>query len=443
VAQVPETYYATNADGDRVAYQVVGDGPVDVLVNRPTLFPVDLMWDEPRLVHFLHRLSSFCRHIWFDPRGTGASDGITHGDVRLLEGITDDMVTVLDAVGVRRAALLGLGVASGVLFAATHPDRTTALVLYNATARFRRADDYPDGLSDREIERRLQVGPGVTNPGVASVEQIAPGLADDRRFRRWFDRAQRLTLGPHEAAWRLKGSYEIDVRDVLGAIQAPTLVVYRSSAERAALSRYLADHIEGAKRVELEGDDMFVFSGGSGGFLEATEEFLTGQKPRRSADRVLATLLFTDVVESTELLGRLGDRRWRELLVTHDALVREELDRFRGHEVKFTGDGFLSTFDGPARAVRCACAIRDALAALGLDLRAGLHTGEIEQHGDDLAGIAVHVAQRVMAQAQPGEVLVTRTVADLIGGSDIDLVDRGEHHLKGVTGAWRLFSVDA
>jgi class 3 adenylate cyclase/pimeloyl-ACP methyl ester carboxylesterase len=441
VPEVPETRYASNADGDHVAYQVVGDGPIDVLVNRPTLFPVDLMWDEPRLVYFLNRLSSFCRHIWFDSRGTGASDGIAHGDVRLLEGITDDMVAVLDAVGVQRAALLGLGVSSGVLFAAAHPDRTTALVLYNATARFRRADDYPEGISDDEIERRLQLGPGVTNPGVASIEQVAPALADDVRFRRWFDRAQRLTLGPKEAAWRLKGSYEIDVRDVLGAVQAPTLVAYRSGAGRPAHSRYLADHIAGAKLVELEGDDVLPFTGESGQLLDAIEQFLTGQQAPAPADRMLATLLFTDVVDSTQLAGRMGDRRWRELLRTHDAVVRDELDRFRGREVKFTGDGFLTTFDGPARAIRCACAIRDALHAIGLEVRAGVHTGEIERHGDDVAGIAVHVAQRVMTRAQPGQVLVSRTVADLIAGSDIDLDDLGEHDLKGVPGPWRLFTV--
>ncbi len=436
MAEVPETRFATNADGDHIAYQVIGDGPIDVLVNRLTIFPVDLMWDEPRLVSFLNRLSSFCRHIWFDPRGVGASDGLAHGDVRLLESISDDMVTVLDAVGVERAVLLGLNVPTGLLFAATHPERTSALVLFNATARFRAADDYPEGLSDDEIERRSRR----RGPGGFSVEAVAPSMADDDRFRRWFDRAQRLTVEPGEAVWRF-GSYEIDVRDVLGSVRAPTLVVYRRGVPSAAQYRYVADHMAGAERVELEGDDMLPFFGDSAAVLDAIEEFLTGRHAPPPVDRVLATLLFTDVVESTQLAGRLGDRRWRELLVSHDAAVREELERFRGREVKFTGDGFLATFDGPARAIRCACAIRDALSALDLQVRSGLHTGEIELHGDDLAGIAVHVAQRVMTLAQPGEVLVSRTVADLIAGSDIELLDLGEHDLKGVPEPWRIFGV--
>jgi class 3 adenylate cyclase len=443
VANAADTRFAKNRDGDYVAYQVVGDGPIDVLVNRLTIFPVDLMWDEPRLAQFLNRLSSFCRHIWFDPRGTGASDGIAHRDVRLTESVVDDMVTVLDAVGVERAVLLGLNVPPALLFAATHPERTAALVLFNAMARIREADDYPEGMSDREIEAHsTRHAPGVPSPSVTSVEAVAPSLVDDARFRGWFDRAQRLTLTPKEAAWRLMGSYEVDVRDVLGSIRAPTLVIYRRGVRSAAQSRYLADQIHGAERVELDGDDVLAFTGNSSAVLDAIEEFLTGHHTPPPVDRVLATLLFTDLVESTQFAGRLGDRRWRELLESHDVVVREELDRFRGREIKFTGDGFLATFDGPARAIRCACAIRDALGALGLEVRAGLHTGEIELHGKDLAGIAVHIAQRVMTLAQPDQVLISRTVADLIAGSDIELFDLGEHDLKGVPGPWRLFSVD-
>jgi len=431
VAEAPGTRFATNADGDHVAYQVVGDGPIDVLVNRPTVFPVDLMWDEPHVAHFLNRLSPFCRHMWFDPRGTGASDGIAHGDVRLLESVVDDMVTVLNAVGVRRAVLLGLSIPAGLLFAATHPERTHALVLVNAFARFRKAEDYPEGFPDEEIAGLLPRYPGVP-------EVVAPSLVHDPRFRSWFERAARLTVSPNEAAWRRIGTLDTDVRGVLSAIRAPTLVVCRGGSRAAAGSRYLASHIDGAQYVEVPGEDSAPFSSAA---LDTIETFLTGRHAPPPVDRVLATLLFTDLVESTRLAARLGDRRWRELLESHDAVVREELDRFRGREVKFTGDGFLTTFDGPARAIRCACAIRDALAALGLDVRAGLHTGEIERHGDDVAGIAVHIAQRVMASAEPGKVLVSRTVADLIAGSDIDLLDLGEHDLKGVPTPWRLFSV--
>ena len=431
VAEMPETRFAMNGDGDHVAYQVVGDGRIDVLVTRPTLYPVDLMWDEPHVVQFLNRLSSFCRHMWFDPRGTGASDGIAHEDVRLLETVVDDMVTVLNAAGVQRAVLLGLGIPAGLLFAATHPERTHALVLVNAFARFRKAEDYPEGFPDELIETLLPRYPGVP-------EAVAPSLMDDVRFRRWFHRAARLNVSPNEAAWRRIGTVETDLRGVLDAIRAPTLVVCREGARATAGSRYLATHIEGAQYVEVPGEDSPPFSSAA---LDPIETFLTGNHPPPPVDRVLATILFTDLVESTQLAGRLGDRRWRELLASHDAVVREELDRFRGREVKFTGDGFLATFDGPARAIRCACAIRDALDALGLEVRAGLHTGEIERHGDDLAGIAVHIAQRVMTHAGPRQILVSRTVADLIAGSDIDLLDRGEQELKGVSGTWRVFSV--
>ena len=431
VVAVPETRYARNASGDHVAYQVVGDGPIDVLVSRPTLFPVDLMWDEPHVVHFLNRLTSFCRHLWFDPRGTGASDRIAHGDDRLLEGLVDDMVTVLDAAGVRRAVLLGLSIPAGLLFAATHPERTQALVLVNAFARFRKAEDYPEGFPEELIATLLPRYPGVP-------EAAAPSLVDDLRFRRWFERAARLNVAPNEAAWRRIGTIETDLRGVLSAIRAPTLVVCRAGSMAAAGGRYLARHIDGAQYLEVPDEDTAPFASGA---LDPIESFLTGRHAPPPVDRVLATILFTDLVESTQLAGRLGDRRWRELLASHDAVVREELDRFRGREVQGTGDGFLATFDGPARAIRCACAIRDALDALGLEVRAGLHTGEIERHGDDLAGIAVHIAQRVMTHAGPGHVLVSRTVADLIAGSDIDLLDLGEQELKGVPGPWRLFSV--
>jgi class 3 adenylate cyclase/pimeloyl-ACP methyl ester carboxylesterase len=389
-------------------------------------------------VYFLNRLSSFCRHIWFDPRGTGASERIDPTEWRLAETTVEDMVAVLDAVGSERATLLQCGgVGVHLLLGATHPERTTALVLVNSYARYRRADDFPEGLSDRDVDELLTRF-AVTGP---RVEANAPSLVGDARFGRWFDRAVRLMCPPHDHLRRRRSAHEIDLRGVLGSVRAPTLVVCRRDLSLAPHSRYLAEHIAGAEYVELPGSDGLPFVGDADAVLDAIEEFVTGQLPAPKADRVLATVLFTDLVESTSRAEQMGDRRWRELLATHDTVVRAELDRFSGREVKTTGDGVLATFDGPARAIRCACAIRDAVQALGVQVRAGVHTGEIEIRGDDIAGIAVHVGQRVASQAGPGEVFLSRTVADLIAGSDIDLIDRGEHELKGVSGTWRLFTV--
>jgi class 3 adenylate cyclase len=447
VAEAPETRFATTSGGDRVAFQVIGEGPLDVLVTGRPLFPIDLMWDEPRVVYFLNRLSAFCRHIWFDPRGTGASDRIGSTDVRLLETLVEDILGVIDEVGCERVVLVQLaGSAFSALFAATHPERTRAVVLVNSAARYRWADDYPCGLSDEEIDESVARF-AATGP---TVEVMAPSLVDDARFRRWFDRVVRLTCPRRDHVWRYRSGLDVDFRGVLGSVQAPTLVVYRRDIvyqgdqryiDIAPLSRYMADHIEGAECVELQGQDRLPYVGDASAVLDAIEEFLTGRLATPQVDRVLATVLFTDLVDSTPQAAQMGDRRWRELLATHDTLVRAELDRFDGQQVKSMGDGVLATFDGPARAIRCACAIRDAVQALGVAMRAGLHTGEIERAGDDIAGIAVAVGQRVSSHAGPGEVLISRTVADLVAGSDIALFDRGEHELKGVSGTWRLFSV--
>jgi class 3 adenylate cyclase len=447
VAEVPETRFATTSSGDRVAFQVIGEGPFDVVVTGHPLIPIDLMWDEPRVVYFLNRLSAFCRHIWFDPRGTGASDLIGSMEGRLFETFIEDMVAVIDEVGCERVALLQLaGSAYSALFAATHPERTRALVLVNTAARYRRADDYPFGLSDEGFDEAVARF-AATGP---TVEAMAPSLVDDARFRRWFDRAVRLTCPRRVHVWRYRIGLDVDLRGVLGSVQAPTLVMHRQDIgvqreqryiKAAPLSRYLADHIDGAECVELDGEDRLPYVGDADAVLDAIEEFLTGQLATPQVDRVLATVLFTDLVDSTPRAARMGDRRWRELLATHDAVVRAELDRFDGREVKSMGDGVLATFHGPARAIRCACAIRDAVRALGVEMRAGLHTGEIELRGDDITGISVVVGQRVSSRAGPGEVLISRTVADLIAGSDIELRDQGEHELKGVPGTWRLFSV--
>jgi class 3 adenylate cyclase len=328
-----------------------------------------------------------------------------------------------------------VGVPTGLLFAATHPERTTALVLINATARVRRAEDYPEGLTDEQIDGTLVGGLNI------AAAMLAPSLVGDGRFVRWLDRASRLTCPPEDMAWRGRLIYDIDVRDALSAIRVPTLVVSRRERRTAAQTRYVADHIAGARYVELPGADVLPFVGDANAILDAVEEFLTGKLASPELDRVLATLLFTDLVDSTAREAAMGDQRWRELLATHDGIVRDVVEEFRGRTVKFTGDGVLAIFDGPARGIRCAVAIRDRIRALDLDMRAGLHTGEIDLLDDDVSGIAVNIAQRVASTAGRGEVLVSRTVADLLAGSNIQFGDRGEHQLKGVPGTWRLFHV--
>jgi class 3 adenylate cyclase len=439
VRDVVETRYATVEGGAQVAYQAIGDGPIDVLVNRPPMFPVDMMWEEPRVVRFLDRLSSFCRHVWFDSRGTGASDSIAHEDGRLVESYVDDMVAVVDDLGCDRVALLGLGQAVGVLFAATHPDRTRALVLADSSVRFRYGVGYPAGWSDREMDERIE---GVRKGGLlGSPEIYAPSLSGDVAFRRWYNRAGRLNCRPGDRVWRVESASNTDLRAALGALRVPTLVITHRDRPGADQSHYIATQIDGAKHLDLPGSDSLPYAPDSVASLDTVEEFLTGRLPQVQLDRVLATILFTDIVNSTGQAASLGDRRWRELLDRHDAVVEREVERFRGRRVKSTGDGVLATFDGPGRAVRCAGAIRDGTHALGLEIRAGLHSGEVELHEDDVSGIAVHIGQRVAAQAGPNEVLVSRTVADLLAGSDFCFRDQGEHELKGVTGTWRLFQV--
>jgi class 3 adenylate cyclase/pimeloyl-ACP methyl ester carboxylesterase len=437
---VPETVYAKTGGGS-IGYQVVGAGPPDVLLAKSAFLPVDLMWDEPRLARFLNGLSSFSRHIWFDPRGMGSSDPIAPVEGRLIESIVDDMIAVLDELGCERAVVLGATGQPALQFAATHPERTSALVLINPTARLRRADDYPEGLAEDDVEafqawRREVWGTGRV------LRLWAPSLAGDTRFARWFARCERLSNPPQGFAWRQRATFEVDVRHLLGAIRVPTLVLARAGSVGSEQGRYVAERIDGARYVEFPGEDYLFFVGDTGPLLDAIEEFVTGRLPRHGVDRVLATVLFTDVVSSTDQVAGMGDRRWSELLTTHDSLTRAELERFRGREIQTTGDGFLATFDGPGRAVRCACAIRDAVRAIGIHVRVGLHTGEIELHADEIGGIAVHIAQRVQALAQPDEVLVSRTVTDLVGGSGIPFADRGTHALKGVPDPWHLFAVE-
>jgi class 3 adenylate cyclase/pimeloyl-ACP methyl ester carboxylesterase len=418
---------------------VIGDGPIDVLVVNRGGVPIDHMWDEPSFVRTLDRLSSFGRLICFDSWGMGASAPLPRVEARVLESAVDEMVGLLDAVGCERAAVLDFGGGwASMLFAATHPERARALVLHSPSARLRKAADYPEGLSEDEIERRL-TGFWRTWGTGGVLRFIAPSVVGDARLVRWLARCERLSTTPDEALWRMRAWFETDLRDVLSAINVPTLVVTLPGHKTTAPSRYVAEHIEGARIIAVPSELLF-FAGDTGPMLDAIEEFLTGKLPTHDIDRVLATVVFTDVVGSTEQAARLGDRRWRELLASHDSLVRGELERFRGRAVKSMGDGFLATFDGPGRAVRCASAIRDAVMGLGVEVRVGVHTGEIELQDDDVGGIAVHIAQRVMTAAQPGEVVVSSTVRDLVAGSGITFEDRGARELRGVPEQWRLFA---
>jgi class 3 adenylate cyclase len=434
VAEVPETNFADTPLG-RIAYQVVGDGPIDLLVTHSPVFPIDLMWEEPSLVRFLDRLSSFSRHVWFDPRGRGASDPLPHVEQRFRESFVDDMLALLDHLGWDQVALVG-DVPPQLLFAASHPERTKALVLLNTGARsvsFRELS--PAALTEFLDQVRRRWGTG------ASLDHVAPSMAGDARLRRWLGRSQRLLCTADEIYWRSEGAAAVDMRPALGSVQAPTLFVYRQGLRNAALIPDDAQHVKGAKVVELLGEDFLFFAGDSGPMLDAIEEFLTGHLPAHHSDRVLATVLYTDMVGSTEFIAKMGDRRWKDLLATHDVLAEAEVERYRGQKVKSTGDGVLATFDGPGRAIRCGCAIRDAVRSLGIDVRAGLHSGEIELRGDDVAGMAVHIGARVSALAGAGEVFVSSTVKDLVAGSGIDFEDRGEHVLKGVPGSWKVYAV--
>ena len=371
------------------------------------------------------------------------SDPLTGSNT--LEQWVDDALTVLDAAGSRRTAFFGTDPAGAVvatMFAASHPERTTRLVLFNGATRFLWSDDYPWGWPAEELERRLDAV--VDRKLTGSIDPtILPSAEADDEFRRWRIRAQRRGLSPlrtraaHEAIWRS------DLRPVLDTITTPTLLLYREVGPAATNQHgdYLAAHLRDARLITLSGTDALPFLGDVVGLVAEVQEFLTGARSEPVPDRILATVLFSDIVDSTAQATSLGDRTWTERLDAHDALVRRELQRFRGREIKTTGDGFLATFDGPARAIRSACAIRDGAQTLGISVRVGLHTGEVEVRRDDIGGIAVHTAARVQGRAEPGEVCVSRTVVDLVAGSGITFDDRGEHELKGVTGAWRLFAV--
>jgi pimeloyl-ACP methyl ester carboxylesterase len=436
-----ETHYARSGDA-HIAYQVVGDANLDLVLLPGAFSHVEHQWEEPSFARFLHRLASFSRLIVLDVRGTGLSDRAV--DLPTLEEQIDDILAVLEEVGSERAALFGLSQGGGLasLFAATHPARTSALVLFGAYARSMWAEDFSWGRTPEEYDELMRLADEGWGTGVF-LPLVAPSAANDASFKVWLAKQERLAGSPGANLAFFRAQREADVRHVLPAIQAPTLVMQRreDAYRRVEHGRYLAETIPGATYIELPGRDNLPYVGDQEAILDEVQEFLTGVRHSAEPDRVLATVLFTDIVGATARAAELGDRAWRDLLERHNAVVRRELERGRGREVDTTGDGFLATFDGPARAIRSAHAIAERIQALALDIRSGLHTGEVELVGDHVRGIAVHIGARTAALAGPGEVLVTSTVKDLVAGSGIEFEDRGMRALKGVPGDWRVFRV--
>jgi pimeloyl-ACP methyl ester carboxylesterase len=442
VSERPDTRYARAPDGTSIAYQVVGDGPLDLVYASGIWSNVELMWDEPAWARFLERLASFSRLILFDMRGVGLSDrGPEPPSIELQR---DDVEAVLDAAGSDAAVVFGSARAASMamLFAATHPDRTKALVLYAPVARTVSAPDFPHGKSPEEqmsfVERFVR------EVGTAqNLALQAPSVADDERFVAWWARFERLVASPSAYEELARIFTDVDVRRVLPAIHVPTLVLHRRGDRIVSEGQvaYVAERIEGARLVEFNGDDHLPFVGDGDAIVDEVEEFVTGSRPVPEIDRVLATVLFTDIVGSTERQAALGDRGWKDLVEQHHAAVRAQLGRYRGLEQDTAGDGFYVRFDGPARAIRCAQEIVEAVRPFGIEVRAGLHAGECEVVEGKCSGLSVSIGARVMAHAGPSEVLVSQTVKDLTAGSDLTFEDAGEHELKGVPDRWHLYRV--
>ena len=443
MASLPKTQYAKSGDL-HIAYQVTGQGPLDLVLVPGGVSHLESQWEHPWSAGFLDRLASFSRLIRFDKRGTGLSDRV--GGIPSLEQRMDDVRAVMDAVSSERATLFGEseGGPMSVLFAATYPERTSALVLYGAYARRAWAPDHPYGQTDEDWRALIAAIESSWGEG-AGVDVRAPGAAGDPGYQQWRARHQRLGASPGAAVALMQMNKEIDVRAVLPAIRVPTLVLHRigDRAVRVEQARYLAEHIPGARLKELPGIDHTAWVGDWESMLSEIEEFLTGTRHAVESDRVLATVLFADIVGSTEKAAALGDRRWRDLLDAYYTLARRELSRFRGREVDTAGDGFFAAFDGPARAIRCAQTIVAGARPLGVEVRAGLHTGECEVIGDKVRGIAVHIGARVAGLAKPSEILVSNTVKDLVAGSGLHFEEHGVETLKGVPGEWRLFAVSS
>jgi class 3 adenylate cyclase/pimeloyl-ACP methyl ester carboxylesterase len=441
MAAIPETHYV-KSDDVHVAYQVLGEGPLDLLLVPGFVSHIEAAWQSPDTAAFLRRLASFCRLVLFDKRGTGMSD--RGSQIFTLEQRMHDVRTILDEIGSERAALFGVseGGPMSLLYAATYPERTSALILYGSYAKRSWGPDYPFGWKDEQWDRVLgNMEHNWGTPQGTSIAMWAPSLVDKpgaaERLASYF----RAAASPGAAVAIMKMNREIDVRNVLPAIRTPTIVLHRTADRVSEIghARYMAQHIPDAKLIELSGLDHVYWIDGGTTIVDHVEQFLTGRRQVRQSERMLATVLFVDIVSSTERAANLGDKAWRELLENFYLKVRDVLLQYRGREINTSGDGFLAAFDGPARAIRCAGAICDAVRSLGLEVRCGLHTGECEIIGADLAGIAVHIGARVAGLAGPEEVLVSQTVRDLVAGSGLAFEERGPHVLKGVPGEWRLF----
>jgi class 3 adenylate cyclase len=439
----PTIRYTQTPDGVNIAYCVVGDGPVSLLCIPGFVSNLEVLWEAPTADRYFGRLSSFARVVMYDKRGQGLSDRPSQPPT--LEQSMEDARAVLNAAGFERAAVYAVseGGPTAALLAATYPERVSRLAMYGTWARMIEGPDYPEGLP-RELFERFMATVRHDWGGPVALAIWAPSVADDPEVQRWWAKLLRTGTSPAGAEALIRLYTEIDARHVLATITAPTLVIHRTGDRMAPIgaARALAAGIPGAKLVELPGSDHVPFAQPDQ-IIDEVEEFLTGQRTEPEPDRMLATVMFTDIVDSTARAAALGDRRWRELVQRHDDLVRREIERHRGRAVKTLGDGFLATFDGPARAIQCASSARDAVRRLGLEMRAGLHTGEVEVIKGDIGGIAVHIGARVGALASAGEVLVSRTVTDLVAGSGIGFEHRGTHALKGIPGEWQLYAVQS
>jgi class 3 adenylate cyclase len=438
----PETQYVTVGSAD-VAYQVLGDGPIDLLYCYGLGSHLEMFWEVPESIDYLRRLASFSRLIFFDRRGTGASDGIDRNAIPTWEEWTEDMMAVLDSVGSERAAILASLDAGpiAIMFAAMHPERVSSLILVTTSARYAVAEDYPIGLAPEDVKAMVAFLRDKWG-SLDMARMTNPSLPPDGDLIKKLARVIRCSATPRTAAAQFDVIFRQDARQALPLVQAPTLVLHACENVVIPLEhgRFLAVNIEGARLVELSGGDIGL-TPATFQVVDEVAEFITGERPVVEIERILTTILFTDIVGSTKIAAALGDQRWRAALDAHDQAVRDQLRRFRGREVNTTGDGFVVSFDGPARALRCAKAIMEATAETGLQLRIGLHTGECEVRGEDLGGLSVHIAARVAALAGPGEILVSGTVKDLVIGSEIEFLDRGDRELKGVPGNWNIFAV--
>ena len=443
MALVPRTRYASCGEVD-IAYQVFGDGPTDLLVLPGPLIPIDCVDLEPSMYHFHRRLASFSRVIRFDQRGIGLSSRVPSTDIIGPESWARDAIAVMNAAGCEQATIFAPGFTSlaGLVLAADYPDRVSNLVIFNGGARTLRAPDYPIGAEVSAADPYTTVGieTDAVEQGFDILRIIAPSMADDHAFRAWWDHAGNRAASPSMARAFIRKIREGDVRDALERVTVPTLILHRDNREFSPVEhgRYLAEHITGSRFVELPGEDALYWVGDTAPLLDEVEEFITGIRSGSEAERLLTTIVFTDIVGSTERAALLGDDRWRDLLDNHDTIVRHELQRFGGREVNTAGDGFVATFSSPSAALACADELVDAVRVLGIEVRVGIHAGEVEVRGADVAGMAVHIGARVAALAEAGEVLVSSTVRDIVTGSRHRFADRGEHALKGVPGNWQL-----